>query len=332
MIARAGFHHSRASQRRVLVRLTRYAARFRTGPPRAWIGEIKIIKLNEHVSDWARHKRYGITPPEAVAERRQQLSLPTNTTVSAGARSELHTSGVVALRQAFPPSTLAPLKKSAATCFEAIGTGRTSEALTEYHFTPFSHSVVLSALLDFGIFSGQELVTPLQVEGFEELVRNAIEGDSVCNLEQCWVRKRYAPGNAPRYYHPNSWHQDGGLGVSFGREPDAPPPLTPMVTCWIPLQSCGGDSPGLEFVRQRPRALLHYTELDDTRLRRRFPAEQFWAPELQFGDGLLFLADTLHRTYTRADMRQDRLSLEYRFFPAEPLSGERKDQTFRLRR
>jgi hypothetical protein len=33
------------------------------------------------------------------------------------------------------------------------------------------------------------------------------------------------------------------------------------------------------------------------------------------GDGVVFLNSTLHRTYTRPEMRQDRLSVEYRIFP-----------------
>jgi hypothetical protein len=71
----------------------------------------------------------------------------------------------------------------------------------------------------------------------------------------------------------------------------------------------------LEFIRSRPQALLHFTELDDATLRQRFRAEDFWAPPLELGDGLVFLNSTLHRTHALPEMRQNRLSIEYRIFP-----------------
>jgi hypothetical protein len=91
--------------------------------------------------------------------------------------------------------------------------------------------------------------------------------------------------------------------------------MTELVTCWIPLNSCGRDSPGLEFVRSRPAGLLHFTELHHLALRERFAPEEFWAPPLNFGDGLVFLNSTLHRTHSLPEMTQDRLSVEYRIFP-----------------
>lgn len=89
--------------------------------------------------------------------------------------------------------------------------------------------------------------------------------------------------------------------------------MTQVLTCWVPLQDCTGDRPGLEFIRQPLDALLHYTELADPDLRRRFPSERFWAPELKSGDAILFLPGTLHRTHVLPAMRHNRLSLEYRF-------------------
>ena len=95
------------------------------------------------------------------------------------------------------------------------------------------------------------------------------------------------------------------------------PPMTPLLTCWIPLEACGVGRPGLEFVRRRLEALLHYSELNDETLRQRFAPEEFWAPALELGDGLVFLNGTLHRTHVSPAMRKDRLSVEYRLFPAD---------------
>ena len=119
-------------------------------------------------------------------------------------------------------------------------------------------------------------------------------------MDQSWVRKKFAPHHAPTSgYHLQDWHQDGALGVRFPREPGPAIPMTDLLTCWIPLQECGIDSPGLEFICRRQPALLHFTELHDSALRRRFPPHEFWAPKLEFGDGLVFLNDVLHRTCVR---------------------------------
>jgi hypothetical protein len=91
--------------------------------------------------------------------------------------------------------------------------------------------------------------------------------------------------------------------------------MTELLTCWIPLNRCGADSPGLEFVRRRQPALLHFTELDHPALRLRFSPQEFWAPTLEFGDGLIFLNDILHRTYVGPDMGHNRVSVEYRLTP-----------------
>jgi hypothetical protein len=92
--------------------------------------------------------------------------------------------------------------------------------------------------------------------------------------------------------------------------------MTELLTCWIPLNRCGVDSPGLEFVRRRQPALLHFTELDDAALRQRFSPQEFWAPVLEFGDGLIFLNDILHRTCVGREMEHNRVSVEYRLMPA----------------
>jgi len=169
--------------------------------------------------------------------------------------------------------------------------------------------------MDFGCGS-EELVAPLSAAGLDRLFSQAMEGEWTCRMEQSWVRKKFAPPQVPdAHYHLQNWHQDGALGVRFPLEIGPVIPMTQLVTCWIPLAPCGTDSPGLEFVRRRQATLLHFTELDDSALRRRFPPQEFWAPALELGDGLVFLNGALHRTYTRPEMRENRLSVEYRIFP-----------------
>jgi hypothetical protein len=212
------------------------------------------------------------------------------------------------LRDLFPADSLTPLKESATRCFEAAGKGL-------HPLNPFSNSLLLTTLTDFGCAS-DALMAPLSAPGLEQLFSEALGCDWICSLEQSWVRKKLAP-HEPRspQYHPQDWHQDGALGVQFPPQPGPVIPMTRLLTCWIPLNPCGRHSPGLEFIPRPQPALLHFTELNDPALRQRFGTEQFWAPELEFGDGLVFLNSVLHRTYTLPEMQQSRLSVEYRIFP-----------------
>ncbi len=230
-----------------------------------------------------------------------------------GSASELGEYGVTLLRDVFPKDCLTRLKEAAVRCFEAV---RMQSAVPgHYGFNRFSHSVLLSALTDFGCEDVEELVKPLSAPGVHELFLQALGGNWTCGMEQSWVRKKFSPCQVPDLqYHSQDWHQDGALGVSFPPDPGPAIPMTRLVTCWIPLNPCGFDSPGLEFVRHGQEGLLHFTELEDSAFRRRFPPQDFWAPALELGDGLVFLNSTLHRTYTRPEMRHNRLSVEYRAF------------------
>lgn len=225
--------------------------------------------------------------------------------------TQLLEQGVVLLRDVFAKDSLIDFRDAAARSFEAV---ETDTALADrYKFNRFSHSVPLAALIDFGC---EELTQLLSAPGLEELISQAMGCAWTCCMEQSWVRKKFAPLEVPaREYSMQGWHQDGALGVRFPQEPGPALPMTELLTYWIPLDRCGRDSPGLEFVRGCQPALLHFSELDDLSVRRRFLAEEFWAPELEFGDGLIFLNSVLHRTYVRDEMWRNRISVEYRVFP-----------------
>jgi hypothetical protein len=230
------------------------------------------------------------------------------------AATHLREQGISLLRNAFAKDSLLRLKAAAERCFEAI---HSETSLPErYRFNRISNSLLLNALLDYGCTNAEELIAPLSAPGLEPLFTAAMGSPWTCNMEQSWLRKKFAPHQAPSpQYHDQGWHQDGALGVRFPTEPGSTVPMTRLLTCWIPLNPCGADSPGLEFVRRPQPSLLHFTELGDTSLRRRFPPHEFWSPALELGDGLVFLNSVLHRTGARPEMRQSRLSLEYRIFP-----------------
>jgi len=219
--------------------------------------------------------------------------------------------GVILLRDVFAKDSLIAFRDPATRCFEAV---EADNALAEIHkFNRFSHSVSLAALMHFGCDDVTQLLSAL---GLEDLFSEVMGSGWTCSMEQSWVRKKFAPMQAPAsMYAEQGWHQDGALGVRFPLESGPTLAMTELLTCWIPLDACGRESPGLEFVRGRQAGLLHFTELDDSALRQRFQPEDFWAPVLELGDGLVFLNSVLHRTYTRPEMRRNRLSVEYRIFP-----------------
>lgn len=233
--------------------------------------------------------------------------------------TELSEEGIVLLRDVFANESLNRLKAAAERCFAAISQG--NSVPDRYCFNQFSNSLLLTALTDFGCGGNEDLLAPISAPGLETLFSSAMGKEWTCNMEQSWLRKKFAPRQQPASaYHPQGWHQDGALGVRFPAQPflaESGPglPMTELLTCWIPLNPCGTDSPGLEFICRPQPALLHFTELDDSALRQRFPSQQFWAPALEFGDGLVFLNSVLHRTHTHLHMLHNRLSIEYRIFP-----------------
>jgi hypothetical protein len=229
--------------------------------------------------------------------------------------TQLREEGVALLRNAFAKESLTNLNEAAQRCFEAIS--QQSPPAGRYRFNGISNSLLLTALVDFGCTDAGELVAPLSTPGLEQLFTAAMGCPWTCNMEQSWLRKKFAPHQAPSpQYHDQGWHQDGALGVRFPSEPGSTVPMTRLLTCWIPLNPCGADSPGLEFICHPQPSLLHFTELGDMALRQRFPQHEFWVPALELGDGLVFLNSVLHRTSARPEMQHSRLSIEYRIFPA----------------
>ena len=149
-----------------------------------------------------------------------------------------------------------------------------------------------------------------------------------CAVDQCWVRRQYAPARRPAGHATHAWHQDGALGYDFLR-PGMPPSdaLLEMVTCWVALTPCGRDAPGLELERDGGDRLLTLAALGETAARLAEDAGAAWRPELGPGDALLFDGGVVHRTDARPGMSRDRTSIELRFFAAADrparLGGER---------
>ena len=142
------------------------------------------------------------------------------------------------------------------------------------------------------------------------------------DADQCWVRRQYDPRSAPPRHRPHSWHQDGALGFDFAHSGDATIPddaLLQMVTCWIALEPCGVDAPGLELVTDRVDRMLSPGQLADGAVEQRWPAWRRARPVLEAGDAVVFSGDVVHRTHVSAAMTRARTSIELRCFRADAI-------------
>ena len=151
------------------------------------------------------------------------------------------------------------------------------------------------------------------------MIEHELGGRVLCDVDQAWVRRQYAPCRRPAGHAPHTWHQDGALGHDFaarGAAGTGPEALLPMLTCWMPLTSCGLDAPGLEFVSPPLADLLTPQSLADELVRSKYPPERFQAPVMEPGDLVLFRSGVLHRTSVDPAMKSDRTSIELRFVAA----------------
>jgi hypothetical protein len=183
---------------------------------------------------------------------------------------------------------------------------------------------------DFSVHSSSLRLRAVPEIALEDVLRAVVRGKLarhlgdflVCDADQCWIRRQYAPRHAPPQHAPHSWHQDGALNFDFSAHAGASLPadaLLQMFTCWITLTPCGDDAPGLEWVAQPTIHMLGPPELTDERVRRSFAAQAIQRPTMKPGDALLLRGDTLHRTHVTPAMTRDRTSIELRFFPTQPL-------------
>ena len=151
-------------------------------------------------------------------------------------------------------------------------------------------------------------------------------GDALaCNVDQCWIRRQYAPARYPPGHAPHAWHQDGALAFDFLREPahQRAGGLLNMVTCWIALTPCGDDAPGLELARVETSVLLAPQTLRDVA-----GTLALDRPVMAAGDCLVFGGGVLHHTHVAPTMRSDRTSLEIRLFDAKHLPARLRGDRF----
>jgi len=188
---------------------------------------------------------------------------------------------------------------------------------TGQKYVPTASSFTLEAVFDPD--DCRRILRAIAASSARHLIECVLAGTPLCDMDQAWVRRQYAPGRYPPLHAPHAWHQDGALHHDFkAQAPSAPDEngLLPMLTSWLPLVPCGDDAPGLEFVAVPIDNLLPPDALPDQSLRSTHAAEKFWKPLMQPGDVLLFRSGVIHRTHVTPAMQSDRTSIELRFVAA----------------
>jgi hypothetical protein len=110
------------------------------------------------------------------------------------------------------------------------------------------------------------------------------------------------------------FHQDGNFLGGVAAQ---------TLNCWIALDPCGKDAPGLEvFPRRMDRLLAAGTEgsvvkweIDETLVYRELGVENRWIPEFNPGDAFVFDHLHVHRTYVTDSMIRNRHAIECWMFP-----------------
>jgi hypothetical protein len=121
-------------------------------------------------------------------------------------------------------------------------------------------------------------------------------------------------------------HQDGNFtgSMDIGRS----------VQFWVPLDPCGEDAPGMEFVPVGLSGILPHGDTINVSP----SALSMFSPEARFrpvfspGDVMVFNSETLHGTWSRPEMTKERFNLEFRVFGAgnvdAPLLNEGETRFF----
>ena len=115
-----------------------------------------------------------------------------------------------------------------------------------------------------------------------------------------------------------------------------PPHVSGVINFWTPFIDAGVDAPSVEVVPVRLKRLFHTRPMpflpeneafDKIHITKESIVQElgenvFWHPEVRKGDCLVFLEDTIHRTYVTPHMHKERMSIEIRIVSDKSLAPE----------
>ncbi len=158
---------------------------------------------------------------------------------------------------------------------------------------------------------------------FTEALCSALERTAVPPALSAWFGARVGVSlnaSSVRYSELDNevrrvFHQDGNF---LGGE------AAQTVNCWIALDPCGRDAPGLEVFPFRVDRLIPAGgdgaivpwEIEESLTYRELGADRSWIPEFQPGDAFLFDHQHVHRTHKTDAMTRSRYAIECWMFPS----------------
>ncbi len=253
-----------------------------------------------------------------ILSHRRQMNSPA---IETNPLMPLPETGIQLLRQTFDRELVRRCEKTAEQFYQRTQS-QSPELIQQSLPAGQKHVPIASSFTLEAVFASEDcrrILQAIAASPVRDLMERTLAGPPLCDLDQSWVRRQYAPGRYPPLHAPHAWHQDGALGYDFrDQSPTAPNQnsLLRMLTCWLPLVPCGDYAPGLEFVTVLYDNLLMPNALTDQSIRSTYAAEQFWKPLMQPGDIVLFQGGVLHRTHVTPAMQSDRTSIELRFVAA----------------
>ena len=249
------------------------------------------------------------------------------------ASQEIAALGSVVLRQVWPSQPMAELKAAISTFCDKrridIEQGRFAHATAKMYA---SHGVgTVSGLIHDGLMKSDQMVRLFEGSIYADICRAYFGSDRLyCQLSRCGFREHRTSLSKKSFipYHQDSYSQDEQISE--------------VLNCWIPLDPCGVQAPGLEVVRNPcapdfPRkdfglatenAAYDFITIDRDEVIKAY-GDCFLAPSFEVGDCLIFSQNVIHRTHVTEAMDQPRINFELRIFSEDCMRASARDGMIR---
>lgn len=102
-----------------------------------------------------------------------------------------------------------------------------------------------------------------------------------------------------------------------------------FITAWVPLSNCNKFAPGIKIYQEKVNKILKTSTKEKHRcitkkLASSLQEKKFYKSEIKRGDLIIFKSLMLHGTNSRKNMKKERRSAEFRFFPKTTFPSQLK--------